>query len=380
MTKRKDPGAPRKVNLGLGDKWGSRWLIRLSVHITGTEKQLLGSRYEGVKRDVTEEDLAEVFQSAKQDWQWTGQMEKGEQTGYEHYQIALRVMDGRTKKSVIINRGLSLGIPIEDVRLSISWQGSIDYVTKTETRIAGPYKHYDGDEFLMAPVQGKRTDIQALRDAVANGMDRDEILTDEKLGNVASGRLAYLDRLVAIRDKEIFGRHDRAVTCHYLWGKARLGKTWSITHDDDGGYRSDVYRPTDWKNPWDEYAGQGSLLLDEFYGPGQLDFPTLLNVLDVLPLVLHRRYGNAYAKWSEVWIVSNQPLQMLYENYELSATQREALRKRITTDEVMLDDEAPVGQHAVVPTLSLTPNQLRGFPEAYEQAIARERVYDDYDF
>lgn len=374
VTKKRDAGAPRKVNLGLGDKTGSRWLIRLSVHITGDEKQLIGSRYEGRERDVTEDDLAKVFHSDKQDWQWTGQMEKGEQTGYEHFQIALRVMDGKTKKSVIINRGLALGVPIEDVRLSISWQGSIDYVTKDETRIAGPYKHYEGDEFLMAPVQGKRTDIQALRDAVANGMDKDAILTDEKLGNIASGRLAYLDRLVAIRDKEIFGRHDRKVECHYLWGKARLGKTWSITHDDDGGYRSDVYRPTDWKNPWDEYAGQSVLLLDEFYGSGQLDFPTLLNVLDTLPLVLHRRYGNAYAKWTTVWIVSNQPLQMLYESYELSDTQREALRKRIRTDEVMLDDGEPVGHHAIIPTLSLDVAQLRDFPENYEQAITRAKA------
>lgn len=374
VTKKRDAGAPRKVNLGFGDKSGSRWLIRLSVHITGTEKQLSGSRYEGLARDVTEDDLIEVFHSGKQDWQWTGQMEKGEKTGYEHYQIALRVMDGKTKKSVIINRGLALGVPIEDVRLSVSWQGSIDYVTKDETRIAGPYKHYEGDAFLLAPVQGKRTDLQSLRDAVANGLEKDEILTDEKLGNIASGRLAYLDRLVAIRDREIFGRHDRGVTCHYLWGKARLGKTWSITHDDDGGYQPDVYRPTDWKNPWDEYAGQKILLLDEFYGPGQLDFPTLLNVLDSLPLVLHRRYGNGYAKWTEVWIVANQPLQVLYENYELSDTQREALRKRITTDEVMLDDGESVGHHATIPTLSLTADQLRDFPESYEQAITRAKA------
>lgn len=332
MSRRKDAGAPRKKNLGFRDRVSDRWSIRLSVHITGAEEDLKGSRYEGKPRDVTEDDLAEVFSSTKQQWEWLGQMERGSQTtetnesGYCHYQLALRVMGGKTKKSVILNAALSYGIPIEYVEPAHDWEGTVKYVTKEDTRLAGPYtSHCTSGFYEMPKGRGCRSDLQRLRDAlIEDGMSVSQILLDPELGLLAASHVDWLDRLSAeFQRSQVSNSTMRDVRVHFLSGKPGVGKTYSVLDRYD---RSDVCYITNYDHPMDGYTGQQVLVFDEF--KGQIPLQTMNAYLDRYYCDVGKRYRNTISLWTEVWVISNFELDDLYP--KATEDERAAFRRRFT--------------------------------------------------
>ncbi len=67
-----------------------------------------------------------------------------------------------------------------------------------------------------------------------------------------------------------------------------------------------MYRVTDYEHPFDGYAGQDSLVLDEFHS--QLKISETLNLLDGYPLELRCSYANKIACFTTVYIISNLDL------------------------------------------------------------------------
>ena len=204
----------------------------------------------------------------------------------------------------------------------------VTYVSKKETRQAGPFIHGDFD---MHEDQGKRTDLEELRDAVVRGASVNEILNDPELSLKAARFMPWLEKMVGARQAARFSQEDREVTVHYLWGKPGLGKTRSVLDGD----RSQIFRVTNYEHPFDDYSGQSTLVLDEF--AGQLPFQLLLNVLDRYPCKLPCRFHDTWAGWTTVWIISNKPLERQYQDVEPQV--RAALDRRITTNEEFRSDE-----------------------------------------
>ena len=103
---------------------------------------------------------------------------------------------------------------------------------------------------------------------------------------------------------------------------------------------TDIYRVSNFKHPWDNYEGQSVLLLDEF--AGQIPFEFLLQVLDKYQLELNARYHNKWACWTQVWIVSNLPMESLPYYRHVSPEQWRALCMRFTSYQRMESDRSLV--------------------------------------
>ena len=287
------------------------WMLTISVEQNGKE--------------LTEADLAEAFE----DWSWMGQQEEGGHTGYRHYQLFMQATS-RIRLSTVRARlekkhGIHVNY-IEPRRYSVA--SCVAYVSKKQTRQAGPFIHGDFDAHDQ---QGKRNDLEELREAVTKGASVNDVLLDPELSGKAARVMPWLEKMVGAQQAARFSQEDREVTVHYLWGKPGLGKTKSVMDGD----RSEIFRVTNYQHPFDDYEGQATLVLDEF--ASQLPFQLLLNVLDRYPCKLPCRFHDAWAGWTTVWIISNKPLERQYQEVEPEV--RAALDRRITTNEEFKSDE-----------------------------------------
>lgn len=99
----------------------------------------------------------------------------------------------------------------------------------------------------------------------------------------------------------------RSLETTYIWGTTQTGKTRFVM--DSYGY-SNVYAVNSYKHPFDGYAGENVLLLDEYVS--NFHIQDLNNYLDGYPLSLPARYQNKQACYEIVYIVSNLDL---FEQY-----------------------------------------------------------------
>lgn len=142
-----------------------------------------------------------------------------------------------------------------------------------------------------------------------------------------SRHVMYLTQLEGELARRKWGATTRDVKVSYLYGPPGVGKTHGVF--EAHGFE-DVFSVSSWKNPWDSYAGQRVLLLDEF--AGQLEFEFLLKLLDRYPLQLPARYADRWAAFDEVVLLSNLPLTELYRDVqERRPEQWGALKRRISS-------------------------------------------------
>ena len=80
---------------------------------------------------------------------------------------------------------------------------------------------------------------------------------------------------------------------------------------------SGVYRVTDYAHPFDSYAGEDVLLLDEYVNNWKIR--DLLNYLDGYPLTLPARYSNRVACYTKVYLISNLCLSKQYPDVQVES-------------------------------------------------------------
>lgn len=231
------------------------------------------------------------------------QLEQGEKSGYEHWQIFLRFKNQKrftTLRKQFSAAGLATA-HIEPRRGSVAQ--AVAYCSKEETRISGPY--YFGDSIDVESRQGHRSDLDRLREMVLDdGMSVDEILLSDA-STTAARYTQYLRDLVQARDRKA-SKDFRHLEVVYLYGRPGVGKTrWAMQQ-----YGDDVYRVSDYRHPFDSYSGQKTLVLDEF--DGSIPLGLLLNLLDGYQMELPARYSNRTARYERVIIISNAPLSTFY--------------------------------------------------------------------
>lgn len=130
----------------------------------------------------------------------------------------------------------------------------------------------------------------------------------------------------AVREQQ-YRNTFRKLKTTYIWGPTGVGKTRSVM--EQYSY-SGVYRVTDYIHPFDSYAGEEVLLLDE-YG-SNFKIRDLLNYLDGYPLNLPCRYTNRVACYNAVYIISNLCLSKQYTDIQFdSPATFAALLRRIHT-------------------------------------------------
>lgn len=152
-------------------------------------------------------------------------------------------------------------------------------------------------------------------------------LTDTELMEMYPNEAYNVDKFERIRQRikaDENAKIRREVTVYYIWGRTGLGKTRHVI--EKYGYEN-VYRITDYKNPFDGYKGEDVICFDEFNS--SLNIQSMNNLLDCYPLTLPARYSNKQACYTKVYIIANIPLDKQYQTiqYEYFEIYRAFLRR-----------------------------------------------------
>lgn len=252
--------------------------------------------YSNDAKSWDESTIDDVMKS--HNWSWCGQLESGHETNHEHYQLYVEA------KNAI--RGSSLSNAFNKAHVEYRRGTRVEaflYCTKDDTRVDGPYFHGIDAASVAAGGQGKRNDLEAVRDLVKDGMTyRDLLLTgDGSVQRVLASHSQYVKDLVSAYQSELASKL-RDVKVSYVYGAPGIGKTSTVLGMYPGAYRVKSY-----EHPFDAYDAQSTLILDEFAGAGQIDFHDLMNMLDRYPYECDARFYNRWALWSRVIIISNLP-------------------------------------------------------------------------
>lgn len=184
---------------------------------------------------------------------------------------------------------------------------------KAETSVAGSFYEWG----TLPTEQEERSPIMnRILQRVEDGHSTLEIIRENP---AFAFRSKDIDQLREVVDTERYRLQNRDLTVYYLFGASGTGKTSGI-------YRShpaaDICRLTDYggKNGvrFDAYHGQPVLVFEEFHS--QIPIESMLNYLDIYPLMLPARYNDRVACYTTVYLTSNLPLERQYPE-----TQRNAL-------------------------------------------------------
>lgn len=264
-------------------------------------------------QDVVEQKLAS--------YTYIAQLETGEKTGYEHWQGYIE------NKNPIKFSTLKNSFPTGHFeRRRGTRQEAYDYCMKVETSQG---IRIGNGEIDLTDEQGKRTDIEILREAllIQNKSVSEIILTMPQ----AARHIPYLERLDAERKASAYSKNierarteNRNIQAHYLWGETSVGKSWMLREK----YGADAYWASGTNMGFDGYSGEPVLILDEFRS--QIHISEMLKILDPYPYRVKARYQDKIAAWEEVWVVSNIPLDEQYQSKDIDPFTKDAFRARFT--------------------------------------------------
>ena len=255
------------------------------------------------------------------------QREVGEKKATEHIQLYIEFTRG-TEFSYIKKWFSTAHIE----RRKGSREQARDYCMKEDTRKEGHQPIEIGD--WISDQQGKRTDIIIVLDMLENGATLEEIRQQ-----YTSTYFRYMNKLKQYQQELLVEENKnkfRNLNVNYVFGITGVGKTRSIM--EHFGY-DNVYRITDYKNPWELYNSQRIVMFEEFRS--SLPIEQMLNYLDGYPLQLPARYSNKYACFTEIFIVSNwrfaQQYQFVQQDYPETY---EAFKRRINGIFNICDDKS----------------------------------------
>lgn len=166
------------------------------------------------------------------------------------------------------------------------------------------------EEFGECPVErpGQRNDLHDLYDMIKDGMSNYDIIDNEPNYMV---NIDKIERARQIIREEKYKNSFRTLNVKYISGKTGVGKTRGIMEMHE---YVNVFRVTDYKNPFDNYKGQSAIMFEEFRS--SLKIQDMLNYLDGYPLELPCRYTNKIACYLDVYIVTNISLEEQYREIQ----------------------------------------------------------------
>lgn len=202
-----------------------------------------------------------------------------------------------------------------------------EYVTKTETRAAGPL--FYPEPWRPRGSQGARTDITNAVVTLRNGG------WDELIDVHTDTFVKYHAGFQKVR--ESFERRQRRarrfVRVWTLWGASGVGKTSAAFKLAPDLFRLSL--PGRGEPTWFcGYMGESVLLLDDYYG--QLSLSHFLHICDGWPFRLNVKGGSAWANYERVIITSNVAPQDWYPNLEtFKEDLQQAFWRRLNSGEII---------------------------------------------
>jgi hypothetical protein len=235
--------------------------------------------------------------------------EAGSTTGYRHYQTLVVYKNRATGTQV---RGMFSDAHVEPARKIL--EACRQYVSKEKTHISGPY--WIG-EYASVPgmtpnsTEERRRDLyDDLNAKIESGCRYDDFVLDAEVRGWALSHKQQIQDLISAHAAHLYGEHDREISVDYVWGPAGSMKTSSVY--DLYGRRNVFAADFGSAFPFDGYAGEPVLLLDDFRS--SFVFNELLRVLDRYPLRLNIKGGHTWACWTKVVISANISLTEQYPN------------------------------------------------------------------
>lgn len=208
---------------------------------------------------------------------------------------------------------------VQENREYVSKSGKWAKDKKADTSVPDTFEEWG--EIPEEPGQGARSDIAELYSKIKAGMSNAEIMA----ANPDSAKHIHLmDKIRQDILEALYREQWRDVEVTYIFGPTATGKTRGVM--EAHGYSS-VYRVTDYSHPFDRYAQEPVLCLDEFRS--SLLIGDMLDYLDGYPLALPARYANRQACYEKVYIISNIDLREQYPNVQTNepATWKAFLRR-----------------------------------------------------
>lgn len=190
---------------------------------------------------------------------------------------------------------------------------------KKETNLAETF-----EEFGECPQErpGRRSDLDDLYDMIREGKTNKEIMDEDPRYMMHLDKIERARQIVVESEyRDVF----RTMQTAYWWGATETGKTRGVM--EKYGYGK-VHRVTDYEHPWDSYRQQKIVVFEEFRS--SLKIQDMLNYLDGYPLELPCRYVNKIACFTDVFLISNIPLDEQYPQIQKEQPKTwEAFRRRI---------------------------------------------------
>lgn len=279
-----------------------------------------------IPADVDNDGYSQVeVQERLKNYTYVGQLEEGEEvnetTGkhYLHWQVYIE--NETPIYFETLRRAFDKKAAHIEKRQGTKRQ-AYEYCTKEDKTYQG-VRIQNGD-IELEDNKGKRTDLQNIADEILAGASEEDVLIKYPQ---SAHCMAYIRKLRETYIKKTYGeklRDDLRVT--YIYGSSGSGKTRSIY---DTYKFSEVYRVTDYEHPFDNYNYEPVMVFDEFNS--QIKIELMLTLLDIYPVQLPCRYNNKWACYTQVYIISNIPLDKQYDDpwKPILREQDKAFRRRI---------------------------------------------------
>lgn len=186
------------------------------------------------------------------------------------------------------------------------------YATKDDTRQEGPW------EVGTEPSQGKRSDLDSLKETIDSGASMLEIAE----GHFGSF-LKYEKGILSYKRLKCADRNWKTEVT-LLYGPTGTGKSYAAKHAYPDAYW--LTRPTNGNTLWfDGYDEHETIVIDEFYGWMIFDF--VLRLFDETPLLCQIKGGSVRMVAKRIIVTSNKYWKEWYPNVGLNHTN--ALDRRI---------------------------------------------------
>ena len=229
--------------------------------------------------------------------------------GFQHIQFAVHFKNPRARSG--IKADLDQKVHLE--RMQGTWDQAADYCRPAgkDGKPKPGHIRLIKDEGEGPVNQGRRTDLEGLRDRVTGGDSIDHILACAE-GSHLSGVMRYHKALTKL-ETAILRTKSRSwmTTAEWLWGPTGVGKS----HRAFEGYSPEthyVWEPSD-RGWWDGYRGQEVVIFNDFRG--ELKYNELLGLIDKWPKKVSRRGEEPIPFLAKhVIITSSLPPEKVYSN------------------------------------------------------------------
>jgi hypothetical protein len=162
-------------------------------------------------------------------------------------------------------------------------------------------------EIGVMPKQGKRTDLDGVKNQIMEGKKVDDICLENPMIYHQYGRT--LHKIEDIRMRKVF--RNEMTEGYWIWGPTGCGKSEYVFKD----FNPDEVYVWKYDNGWnDGYAQQSVVVIDEFRG--QMPMNELLMMIDKHPNYYVRRRGREPVPFTskKVYITSSMPPDEVYHN------------------------------------------------------------------